>query len=69
MAKQNGKITKETFSYLVDVFNEICHSEGGESYTVIDGITYETDWGYAVDGIAFFLDIISRRNGFGAFDY
>lgn len=69
MAKQNSKITKETFSYLVDVFNEICHAEGGESYTVIDGRTYETDWGYAVDGIAFFLDIISRRNGFGAFDY
>ena len=39
MAKQNGKITKETFSYLVDVFNEICHAEGGESFAVIDGKT------------------------------
>jgi hypothetical protein len=68
MAEWNENITEETVSYLIDVFNEMCHGEGGDSYLVIDGRTYKTDWGYGVDGIACFIDIISRRNGFGAFD-
>lgn len=68
MAERKGKITEETISYLIDVFSEMCHAEGGDSYLVIDGRTYKTDWGYGVDGIACFIDVISRRNGFGAFD-
>lgn len=34
---------------------------GGETWLEFDGVKYNTDWGYAWDGIEYFFQILKRR--------
>lgn len=54
----DGKISLRE---LRELEQEMQNAPGGSSWLKFDGIDYSTDWGYAFDGIGFFLDIIERR--------
>lgn len=54
----DGKISLRE---LRELEQEIQKAPGGETWLKFDGVEYCTDWGYAFDGIDFFLDIIERR--------
>lgn len=46
---------------LDDLYGEILDCPGGESYIVIDGKKYNSDIGYALEGMEIFLDVVKRR--------
>ena len=54
----DGKISLRE---LRELEQEIQKAPGGSSWLKFDGIVYSADWGYAFEGIDFFLDIIERR--------
>lgn len=54
----DGKISLRE---LRELEQEMQNAPGGSSWLKFDGIEYSTDWGYAFEGIDFFLDIIERR--------
>lgn len=54
----DGKISLRE---LRELEQEIQKAPGGETWLKFEGVEYYTDWGYALEGIDFFLDIIERR--------
>lgn len=54
----NGKIS---LSELRELEKQMLEAPGGETWLRFDGIDYYTDWGYAFEGIHYFLQIIERK--------
>lgn len=41
-------------------YNDFLNS-GGDSYCIIDGETYRSDMGYAVEGMRMFIEVLKKR--------
>lgn len=55
-------MTKEKIAELLDkTFDDFCNSSGGESSFVIDGNKYNTDAGYALQGMEIFIHVLKNR--------
>lgn len=54
----DGKIS---LSELRELEKQMLEAPGGETWLKFDGIDYYTDWGYAFEGIRYFLQIIERK--------
>lgn len=55
----------ETFTLdeLECLYEDVCNAEGGNITAIVDGVCYETDWGYGLEGIEHFLVMLKRRHG------
>ena len=52
----------DTISKLLDeTFDDFCECPGGEGYFYIDGETYNTDAGYALEGMEIFIKVLKKR--------
>lgn len=52
----------DTISKLLDeTFDDFCNCPGGESYFHIDGEDYNTDAGYALEGMEIFIKVLKKR--------
>lgn len=54
----DGKISLRE---LYELKQQLHDAPGGETWKRFDGVDYDTDWGYAWDGIEYFLQILERR--------
>ena len=54
----DGKIS---LSELRELEEKMLEAPGGETWLRFDGIDYYTDWGYAFEGIYYFLQIIEQK--------
>ena len=51
-------ITMEMLEKLYEDFRE---SPGGEGWCIVDGIEYQSDMGYAIEGMEIFLSALKHR--------
>lgn len=42
-------------------FDDFCNCPGGEGYFYIDGEKYNTDAGYALEGMEIFIKVLKKR--------
>lgn len=52
---------KLSLKELRELEQQLLVAPGGGSWLEFDGVTYDTDWGYAYEGIDYFLSILERR--------
>lgn len=62
--RQHGAATCETFTIgeIEALYNDLLNSDGGSLAATVDGETYETDWGYGIEGIMHFIEMLKRRH-------
>ena len=56
---------RETFtlSEIEQLFDDLYNSDGGTLVAIVDGVEYRTDWGYGIDAVEHFIDMLKRRHG------
>lgn len=52
-----------TLDEIEDLYRDLCDSDGGTLVATVDGVRYETDWGYGVDAVRHFVNMLRRRHG------
>lgn len=59
------RVSNEILNGLLDLIDQLKYdfedAEGGETWIKIDGHVYETDIGYAMDGVKAFAEILKER--------
>jgi hypothetical protein len=53
--------TFSIIALLEKTYNDFCNCEGGEGWLKIDGKEYDTDAGYAIEGVDIFMEVFKRR--------
>ena len=56
-----GMTIDEIGKLLDKTFDDFCNSPGGEGCFRIDGETYNTDAGYALEGMEIFIKVLKKR--------
>lgn len=51
-----------TIDEIEDLYKDLCDSDGGTLMAIVDGVCYETDWGYGEDAVRHFIDMLRRRH-------
>ena len=56
-----GMTIDEIGKLLDKTFDDFCNCPGGEGYFHIDGEDYNTDAGYALEGMKIFITVLKKR--------
>ena len=57
-----GTPLKEEIIELLDkTYNDFLNSDCGDSYCIIDGETYRSDMGYALEGMRMIIEVLKKR--------
>jgi hypothetical protein len=51
-----------TLDEMEDLYKDLC-DECSDVMVTVDGVRYETDWGYGVEAVRYFIDMLRRRHG------
>ena len=56
---------RETFtlSEIEQLFDDLYNADGGTLVAIVDGVEYRTDWGYGIDAVEHFINMLKRRHG------
>lgn len=60
-ANPQGSKTEALLELLEKTYSDFCECEGGEGYLKIDGKEYNTDAGYAIEGMSIFVEVLKQR--------
>lgn len=52
-----------TLAEIEELYCDLINSNSGTLTATVDGVRYETDWGYGIDGVMYFIDMLKRRHG------
>lgn len=52
-----------TLAEIEELYCDITNSNGGTLAAIVDGVRYETDWGYGIEGVMYFIEMLKRRHG------
>lgn len=51
---------EKVFSAMKLMLDEL-NNNSGQSWVIIDGVEYTTDWGYAIEGIELFIKALEKK--------
>jgi len=54
-------LVDDMLALLEKTYADFCSCEGGEGWLKIDGKEYNTDVGYAIEGMSIFVEVLKQR--------